>query len=300
MLSNPSHAVVGCCNLAATARFLSVFGFDVTSRGTLAAGAARSLYGLEDAAEEWRVAAPGAETGWLRLIATGRASRPASVFDPRAFAIDVFTRDLAASLRLAAEAGFPHSKAVEQRLGPVVVREARVQGPDRLILTLHQLDGRRPSLLDEKPARLHSEVHSFVYSVYDTDRCATFWQEACGLERVTDVRVGGTGFALTLGLVERVIAARLVLFTDAGDRPVRVQLLEFLGEGGKLVDDWPLAGGVHGVGFEVADLDAAMRELASVRFGEPVKCESAGLGPARAVTGVAPGAQRFELWERVR
>jgi catechol 2,3-dioxygenase-like lactoylglutathione lyase family enzyme len=298
MLSNPSHVVVGCRDLGASARFLSVFGFEVTARGTLAAEAASALYGLDGAAEEWRLAVPGAATGWLRLVAAARTARAVSPFDLRAFAIDLFTRDVAQSIRLATEAGFECSKVAEHRYGPVLVREAKVHGHDHLILRLLQVGGQRPSRLDTQPERLHSEVHSFVYSVYDADRCAAFWQEACGLERVTDTRFGGTALSITLGLAEREIAARLVVFTDAADRPVRVRLLEFLGERGKLVDDWPLAGGLHAAGFEVADLAAAMRSLAGARFGEPMACESAVFGPARAVTGVAPGAQRFELWQR--
>jgi catechol 2,3-dioxygenase-like lactoylglutathione lyase family enzyme len=299
MLSNPSHAVVGCRDLAATARFLSAFGFEATARGTLAADVTRALYGLDDSAEEWRLAVPGAATGWLRLVAAGRAGRPASVFDARAFAIDLFTRDVAASVRLAEEAGFAHSKVVEHRLGPAVVREARIQGPDRVILTLLQVSSRQPSLLDAQPDRLHSEVQGFVYSVYDADRCAAFWQETCGLRRATDLRLGGTALSVTLGLAEREIPARSVVFTDAADQPVRVQLLEFLDEGGRLVDDWPLASGLFAVGFEVTDLEAEMRALPAARFGAPVSCVSAALGASRAVTGVAPGAQRFELWQRV-
>jgi catechol 2,3-dioxygenase-like lactoylglutathione lyase family enzyme len=177
------------------------------------------------------------------------------------------------------------------------VREAEVHGPDHLILTLLQVDKRRPSLLDAEPDRLHSEVHSFVYSVREADRCIAFWQ-ACGLKKVTDAPFGGTTLAIALGLPPREIRSRFVVFVDEADKPVRVQLLEFLGEGGELIPDWPLAGGLHAVAFEVEELEAACAALPTARFGDVVEYESAILGRARAVTGVGPGDQRFQIWQR--
>jgi hypothetical protein len=219
------------------------------------------------------------------------------VFDLRAFAVDVLTADVAASVRLVTEAGYAHSRVVEHRHGLAVAREARVQGPDRLVLTLRQAEGRQPRP-DAPPAGPASEAQGFTYSVHDADRCAAFWQEACGHRRVSDVRIGGTALSATLGLAEREISARSLVLTDAADRPLRIALLEFLGEGGRLVDDWPLAGGLFAAAFEVSDLDASMQALPAVRFGSPASGVSAALGLARAVTGVAPGALRLELWER--
>jgi catechol 2,3-dioxygenase-like lactoylglutathione lyase family enzyme len=240
---------------------------------------------------------PGVAHGFLRLVETREAARALTAFDPRAFAIDLFTRDIERSLEVARDAGGHCSKIADHEFGPIVVREAEVHGPDGLVITLLHLHGRRPSVLDRREDLLHSEVHSFVYSVHDIDRIAPFWQETLGLRKVTDARFGGTSLSIAMGLEEREISARFVVFTDAADQPVRVQLIEFLAEGGHPAPSFPLHPGLHAVAFEVDDLPAAMSALSPARFGASTIADGV-LGPARAVTGCAPGDLRFELWER--
>jgi hypothetical protein len=297
-LESPTHAVIGCSDLGATAGFLTPFGFAVEARGSLPAAAARSLYGADGAAAEWRLAVPGVPRGYLRLVETRLAARPATTFDPRPFAIDLFTRDVQRSLAVARSGGARCSPIAEHKFGPIVVREAQAHGPDGLVVTLLELAKRRPSVLDAREDLLHSEVHSFVYSVRDSDAAAPFWQERIGLAKVTDAKFGGTSLSVSLGLPEREIAARFLVFTDEGDHPVRVQFLEFLGEGGTPLPSFPLHPGLHALAFEVGSLAEAMRALDGASFGEPVAAGGGVLGAARAVTASAPGDLRFELWER--
>jgi hypothetical protein len=297
-LHNPVHAIVGCSSLEAMAGFLSRFGFDVDGQGELSAEAARALYGLEDATPEWRLATPGASTGWLRLVKTPHAARAVTTFDRRAFAIDLFTRDIERSLVIAGEAGAEHSKVAEHKFGPMIIKEAEVHGPDGFIITLLQLDARRPSVLDQDPERLHSEVHSFVWNVEDSEKIAAFWQEQAGLKKVTDANFGGTTLSVALGIEEREVKARFMVLTDEADKPVRVQLIEFLGEEGKQVPGFPLAAGLFGLAFEVASLDEAKAALAGVSFGEPITVDSGVCAKSKAVACVAPGHLRFELWQK--
>lgn len=296
--SSPTHAVAGCSDLAATANFLRAFGFEIHAQGVLPAGAADALYGAQGAAAEWLLAVPGVSRGLLRLVASGRPARAAGTFDPRPFAIDLFSRDIERSLEIGRAAGGHCSPVADHKFGPMTVREAEIHGPDGLVVTLLQLPKRRPSALDTREDLLHSEVHSFVYSVRDTDQVAPFWQEQLGLSKVTDARFGGTTLSIALGLPERELAARFLVFTDERDQPVRVQFLEFLNEGGTPLPSFPLHPGLHALAFEVLDLESAMRALDAARFGQPVAVEGGVLGRARAVTASAPGDLRFELWQR--
>jgi catechol 2,3-dioxygenase-like lactoylglutathione lyase family enzyme len=297
-LESPTHAVVGVSDPNATARFLEPFGFEVVARGELATATAERLYGLAGPCVEWRLAAPGAERGGVRLVQAPGPARTSGVFDHRAFAIDLFTRDIERSLAVGREAGARCSRIADHRFGPMLVREAEVHGPDGLVVTLLQSGPRRPSRLDAQPDALHSEVHSFVWSVADADEVARFWQERAGFKRVTDFSFGGTTLSIALGLDEREIRARFLVLIDAADHPIRMQLLQFLDEAASPVAGFPLAPGLHGVAFEVADLDAARAGLVAARFGEVAEVAGGTLGAARAIAGEAPGGLRFELWQR--
>jgi catechol 2,3-dioxygenase-like lactoylglutathione lyase family enzyme len=298
VLRNPSRAVIGSSDLEASARFLAVFDLEVEARGEMPPAASEALYGLPGGAGEWILSAPGAATGGVRLVRTPHPARPAGTFDTRAFALDFYTRDITRSLARAREAGYAAGDVAEHRFGPAIVREAEVHGPDGITVTLLGLDTRRPSRLDREPERLHSEVHSFVWSVTDTDRVAAFWEREAGLRRVTDARFGGTTLSRALGLPEREIAARFLVLTDADDHPIRVQLIEFLvDETIRAIASLPLAAGPFGLAFDVPSLEGAVESLPGARFGAPVAVGSGPGAKGRAVAGAAPGELRFELWE---
>ena len=87
---------------------------------------------------------------------------------------------------------------------------------------------------------------------------------------------------------------RFVLACDADSNPARFELLEFYEDPGEEQPTWPLAAGLHAPAFTVADMDRAMAALGAADFG---RIADLGKGVGRAVSGVAPGEVRFELWE---
>ena len=83
-----------------------------------------------------------------------------------------------------------------------------------------------------------------------------------------------------------------LLVADLAGRRGDVELEKFFEDPGAAWPTWPLAGGLHAPGFSVASLEAAMAALPAAEYGA-----IAELGGQRAVTGVAPGGVRFELWQ---
>ena len=308
MLKSPSHAVVGCSDLGRTEEFLALFGLERTAAAELPAAAAGALYGLEAAAREVLLATPGAELGWLRLVATPHPERRVAPLDSRPFAIDFYTTDIERSVAAASQAGAHTSPIVTHQFGPLSIREVEVRGPDHLIVTLLGLDVRRPSLLDREPDRLHSELHSFVWSVEDIDRLLPFWSGQAGLETTTDATFESAELGVLLGVEgpgrARPVKARLVVLADTEAQPARLEMIEFLaarrpGEEAAGYLTLPLAAGLHAPAFTVPDLEAAMAPLAGARFGDVVEVDSAVHPGGRGVTAVAPGDLRFELWQEI-
>jgi len=297
MLTSPSHAVIGCSDLGRMSSFLALFGFATTARATLPAAAARALYGLAGAAEEELLGVAGAERGGLRLVATPHPPHACAPLDSRPFAVDLYSTDIERSAAIAADAGHPPGPIVTFQFGPMTIREAEIHGPDHVIVTLLELATRRPSVLDADPQRLHSEVHSIVWSVREMDRWLPFWLEQAGLVKTTDATFDSAELGVLLGVGERTIRSRLAVMADAASRPARLEMIEFLGEDAAEHPDWPLHAGLHAPAFHVDDLEAAVAALSGASFGEVVVVDSDVHRGARAVTAVAPGDLRFELWE---
>lgn len=297
-LASPTHAVIGCTDLAVSLEFVHRFGFTRVERGVLPVAAARALYGLDTELDEAVARVPGAERGWLRLVATPEPARKVGALDNRAFAIDLFSTDLAASLEIAATGGWPTTPVATHEFGPLVIREVETYGPDELILTLLETTARKPTVLDRDHRRLHSELHALVWSVQDADRHLAFWQQEAGLAKVTDAVLGGEQLGATLGLGEgRSVQARLIVLCDEAERPARFELIEFLGESAADHPTWPLAAGLHAGAFHVDDLETALAGLPQARRGEIVAFDSALHPGARAVCAHSPGGICFELWQ---
>lgn len=298
MLPSPSHVVVGATDLEQTSEFLRLFGCEAGERGTLPVEAAGELYGLEGEAEEAVLATPGAERGWIRLVATPRSPRRFAPLDSRAFAIDFFTTDLDRSLALAAEAGHHASPVATHQFGPLTIREVEIRGPDELIVTLLETPARRPSILDREPERLHSEVHAFVWSAEGIDGLLPFWLDDLGLEKITDATFASPDMGKVLGVPDRQIEARLAVFCDADAAPIRLELIEFLGEPAASHPSLPLHGGLHAPAFTVDDWEAALGSLGAAELGRTVELDTPLHPGARAATAVAPGGLRFEIWQQ--
>jgi hypothetical protein len=296
-LPSPSHLVIGATAPEASVEFLELFGFVPTRRGELPAEAARLLYGVPGPAPEVVLEVPGAESGWLRVVGTPNPARTVAPLDNRPLALDLFSTDIERSQALAREAGFHVSPVAVHQFGPLTIKEVEVKGPDALVVTLLETPARRPSVLDQEPSRLHSEVHALVWSVQEIDRWLPFWQRQAGHQVLTDATFDSPGMGAVLGVPDKTLRLRLAVFADSEARPVRLEMLEFLGEEVDSHPDFPLAGGLYAPAFTVEALGAAASTLDGAQLGEVVEVENDVHGRARAVSGRAPGGLRFELWE---
>lgn len=296
-LPSPSHLVIGATAPAASVEFLELFGFVPTRQGELEEEEARLLYGVPGPTPEVVLEMPGAERGWLRLVGTPNPARAFAPLDNRPLALDLFSTDIERSQALAREAGFHVSPVAVHQFGPLTIKEVEVRGPDELVVTLLETPARRPSVLDREPGRLHSEVHALVWSVEEIDRWLPFWQQRAGHQVLTDATFDSPGMGAVLGVPDKTLRLRLAVFADPEAQPVRLEMLEFLGEEVASHPTFPLAGGLHAPAFTVREIDAAGSTLEGAELGEVVELENEVHGRARAVSGLAPGGLRFELWE---
>ncbi len=298
MLPSPRDVVIGASDLGAVASFLALFGFAEVARDRLPQPCASALYGLETATDELLLAVPGAERGRVRVVATANPARRFAPFDPRPFAIDLFSTDVEAGVAIASANGFHASPITDHRFGPAVIREVEVIGPDGIVLTLLQPNvGRRSSILDHEPDRLHSEVHAFVWSESGLDEHLRFWQER-GLTKSTDAVLDTPGLGALVGVPDEDVSMRLTVLAGAEGHPIRVEFVDFLGRSGSPQPIWPLAAGLYAPAFEVEDLEAAAARLAPAVVDPPVTVATAVHPGVRAAHAVSPGGHHFELWER--
>jgi hypothetical protein len=298
MLPSPRDVVVGASDLDDAAEFLQVFGFQEYLSTALPADAARALYGLDGETGERMMIVPGAELGRIRLVTTPHPARSFAPFDARPFAIDLFTTDMERSVALAEEHGYHTSPVTDHVFGPVRIREVEIIGPDRLVMTLLEPSaGRRSSILDKDPDRLHSEVHAFVWNDVEIDAPLEYWQQ-CGLEKSMDAVLETPGMGALVGVPEEDIKLRLTVLADGESNPIRVEFVEFLGKPSTPQPSLPLAAGLHAPAFEVDDLDATRAAMGEAEFGEVVTVDTAIHSEMRAATAVSPQGHRFEVWAK--
>lgn len=299
-LRSPRHAVVGASDLGAMIAFLERLGFERAGTGRLPADAAAALYGLDGEAAEAELRMPGAEQGGIRLVATPHAAGEHHVFARGPHAIDLYTSDMKRSLATAAEAGARCGEAASYRVGPLELIEAKAVGPDGFAVVFLQVARRRPSLLDREPGRLHSEVHSLVFTVESISEALPFWKERAGLQVFLDATIVEPAVCAFMGLPRRDVPIRLAMLADADSRPARLELLEFPKDPGPQIPSSPLHAGLHAAAFEVASVDAARERLGEAAFGPVVTVDTPLHARSRAATALAPGGVRFELWESLQ
>jgi len=298
MLSSPIDVVVGATDVEAAARFLETFGFYRGPTAALSEDAAKALYGLEDPVRELLMVVPGTHRGRVRLVSTPNPARSFARFDARPFAIDLFSTDMDQSIALAISGGYHSSPVTIHRFGPVTIHEVEITGPDKLIVTLLQPSaGRRPTVLDDDPERLHSEVHAFVWSDTDLDTHIGYWTDR-GLQKLMDAVLATPGLGTLVGAPDEDVKMRLTVFADGEARPIRVEFVEFLGKASTPQPSLPLAAGLHAPVFEFDDLDAVIDRLAPAEIGAIVTIDTAVHPKMRGATAVTPGGHRFEVWER--
>ena len=277
MLTSPIGAVAAVRDVAAAVRFFGRLGMRETGSGALPA----ELYG--EAGSFVDLAA--ADRGRLRLVEVAADSAARGPFDHGPIALDFYSRDLPRSL---AETDVPAGTPVRLDLGPLVMHQVRLAGPDGVPVVLIDANHRRPSLLDTDEEALHSEVHSMVWVVPSIDEALPFWS-AAGLTVAFDIPIASPAVSELLELPRDDVPVRMAMLTDADVRPMRLELFAFPADSGTPCDPTPRAGLIWPV-FEVADLDAAAA-LPWVEVGEP--CEVAGRRVRRCV---APGGVVAELW----
>ena len=277
MLVSPLGAVVAVRDLSAAQRFFEALGLREQGRGELPPGLYGSTGGFVDLA--------AADRGRVRVVEVEAGPAPRSAFDAGPAALDFYSRDLTRSL---AELEVPSGPRVQIDLGPLVMHQVRLVGPDTTPVVLIDANHRRPSRLDTDESVLHSEAHSLVWVVPSIDEALSFWTGA-GLPVAFDVPIASPAVAELMDLPRPDVPVRMAMLSDVDLRPMRLELFEFPADEGAAFDPAPRAGTVWPV-FEVDDLDAALA-LPWAATGPVV--EVAGRPVARCV---APGGVVAELW----
>jgi len=275
VLTSPIGAVVAVLDVPAAVAFFGRLGLREIARGTMPAE--RYGGGFVDLA--------AADRGRVRLVEVAEGPAPRGPFDAGPAALDFYSRDLAGSL---STVDVPAGPQVRIDLGPLVMHQVRLLGPDTTPVVLIDANHRRASLLDTNETAQHSEVHSLVWVVPSIDEALPFWTKA-GLTVAFDVPIASPAVAELMDLPRADVPVRMAMLTDVDVRPMRLELFEFPADVGAPFDPTPRAGTVWPA-FEVADLDAAVG-LPWLSIDRVV--EVAG---HRTVRCVAPGGVVAELW----
>lgn len=277
MLDSPIGAVVAVGDVGAAVAFFSRLGLQETGRGSLPA----ELYGTAGTF----VDLASAPRGRVRVVQVAAPPAPRQAYEGGLAALDFYSRDLDRSLAVANAAV---AARVRLELGPLVMQQLRLAGPDETPIVLVDASSRRPSLLDDDEHALHSEAHSMVWVVPSIDEALPFWRDA-GLTVAFDVPICSPAIADLLDLPRPEVPVRMAMLTDDDVRPMRLELFEFPDEPTAPTNTDPRAGTAWPV-LEVDDLDAA-RALPWVSTGPVV--DVAGRRTSRCI---APGGVVAELW----
>ena len=203
--------VVGASSVEATVAFFSVFGFEERSAGVM------------------RV--PGGAPVDIVIEATDRVARAPRDYEIGPRALDLYTTDIERGVSVAADAGHTTSPIGTIAMGPVIMRQALISGPDGVPVVLVESTHRRSSILDREPDRLFSEPHSVVWAVADLDTEAALWVEH-GATKGMDLRFSEPAVSEYLGLPDSPVEIRMTMLCDAEVSPLRLELLEFVGRDG--------------------------------------------------------------------
>lgn len=312
MLEHPRVSVIGSTDLARTAAFFSVFGARPQRLPDVDADAAAALYGVEGAVEQWTMVTPGVDHHQLVLVATPHDAVPFAPLTAGAYGLDYFSTDIELTLRLLAGAGATDASPLVG-YGPDPVQhdgdparwrnyEARLLAPDDISIfvtdILRSEQSLYPTLLDDEPERLHSEMLQLCWVSDDIEADLAFWTGEAGL------RLMGDGFPDSAEMARLMNHPRSTPLRDLALGAVgptrfrtKIELMAYPEETVTRRPDWPLRGGLHAAGFLVDDLEQTMTDLHSASFGDVVEVDR-GQGRQACVTATSPDQLRFELWER--
>lgn len=189
-------------------------------------------------------------------VVPGSGAWSRSAFAGGPAALDFYARSVAT---------LPH---VTVPLGPLVMHQARVTGPDGLPVVLIDASHRRPSLLDSTDLPV-SEAHSMVWVVPSVDEALALFV-AGGLSVVFDLPISSDEVCSLVGLPAGT-PVRMAMLSDEELTPMRFELLEAPG---------------------VAPWDGEVRAGMAWPLFRPAALPSALDLPWLSVTEVAPGAHR--------
>lgn len=278
VLSSPDHVTVGASDPVRTGSFLQRLGFERMGGQQVSATDAAALYGLDDAVvEEW-YAAGASQWGQIVVVNSPVGPHQRSTFDRGAHALDLYTRDMDASIAAVTAAGGSCGPVGQYQAGPLEITEVKAEGPDGLSIVFIATGQRRPSVLDDQPERLHSEVHSIVWVVDDLAAARKMWENEAGLAALVDLELADPAVATFMGLADPRTRLRLVMECDAEMHPARLELLHFPDHDGPTPALRPLAAGSFFLGFMVADIDAAQDALRSVDWASSCPAGVFGTG----------------------
>jgi len=238
--------VVATTDRFETERFLQLFDFDP-------ADASRS-----------RWAVPGGAAVAIELIDAEITGEPVRNFSCGPRALDVYTADIDRALDVASDEYWCVSSIGTISLGPVVMRQAMIEGPDGFDVVLVESTHRRSSLLDDDPRRLFSEPHSVVWCVPDRNAEAARWA-AAGFTIGADLEFREPAVSDYLGLPRSPVTILMQMISGPAVEPVRLELLEFPDDRADpdgIEEGAPIRGGLHAVVFTTDDVDATAGALA--------------------------------------
>lgn len=279
MLDSPDHVTVGASDPSRTGDFLKRLGFEFTGQQRISGAEAAALYGFTHAVmEDWYTAA-GSRWGQIVVVQTPTGPHDRSTFDRGAHALDLYTRDMDKSIATVTAAGGSCGPIGRYQAGPLQIAEVKAAGPDGLPIVFIATDQRRPSVLDDHPERLHSQVHSIVWVVDDVEAARVMWETEAGLSALVDLELADPAVAHFMGLEDPQTRLRLVMECDGEVHPARLEVLTFLDEEGPTPPLHPLTAGTFFPGFTVVDVDRARAALTSAHFGPNTPAGLFGTAP---------------------
>lgn len=292
------HAVIGSSDPDASAALLVALGFDVVADAVLAEPVAEALYGLPTA-RELVLTAGGRAAGAVRVVAAPATAGERDPYLRGGHALDLYTRDIAASRADAARAGAQVGPLADYVFGPLHLRQAQADGPDGVPIVFVEIDHRLPSLLDDDADRRHSELHSAVWSVDDLDAAIAYWRDVIGLELRSTFPIADPAVPAFMGL-PRPSTLRMAVLTGPGAAAPRMELLAYDDEPGAAVPVLPLRAGATVPVVATDDFDGvrARATAAGARPGPTVEAPGVDGASARACVLVGPGELGCELRER--
>jgi len=229
ILGSASHVIIGATDPAVTRAFFAAFGFidDHDNAGSI-------VRGLGHRTE--------------LVITEADAGRRLTDYDLGPRGLDLYTTDVDRSLAIASDAGADLGSVGVVEIGPMVMRQATVWGPDGIPLVLIENSSRRASLLDDHPDELHSEVHSLVWAVADRDAESSWWEER-GTTKGMDIAFDHPAVAEFMRLPDPIVELQMVMLANEANDPIRFEILQFSGHGGAALE--PGKAGIQAVGFTV-------------------------------------------------